>query len=317
MKRWLPWLLVVATGAAAQTYPERPMRVIVPVAAGGNQEITIRAVADEMSKALGQQMLIESRPSSSALVGTQAVAKAAPDGYTLLSISSTFIRAAVMVPNPGYDPLRDFAPVTLISRIPMVLVVNPAMNVRSVRELIAAAKSKPGEISYASSGVGSTGHVAAEIFSSMAGVRMLHVPYKGNSQSLIDVLGGQVPVMFDQVSTSVAHVRAGKLRALGVTTKARSPLFPDVPTIDEAGLPGFEDYTLTGLLAPAGTPRAIVERLRAEAARAIAQPELRAKFLERGIELAASTSPEEFASQLQSELTGFTKLARDAKLKAE
>jgi tripartite-type tricarboxylate transporter receptor subunit TctC len=191
------------------------------------------------------------------------------------------------------------------------------MNVRSVRELIAAAKSKPGEISYASSGVGSTGHVAAEIFSSMAGVRMLHVPYKGNSQSLIDVLGGQVPVMFDQVSTSVAHVRAGKLRALGVTTKARSPLFPDVPTIDEAGLPGFEDYTLTGLLAPAGTPRAIVERLRAEAARAIAQPELRAKFLERGIELAASTSPEEFASQLQSELTGFTKLARDAKLKAE
>ena len=314
-------ILVFAFGpeyAKAQAdYPSKPIRVIVPVAAGGNQEITIRAIADEMSRKLGQQMLIETRPSASALVGTQQVAKAAPDGYTLLSVSSTFVRASIMVANPGYDPARDFAAVSLISRIPMVLVVNPSMPVQSVRDLIALAKGKPGEIAYATSGIGSTGHVAGEIFSSMAGIRMLHVPYKGNAQAIVDVLGGQVPVIFDQVSTSVSHVRAGKLRALGVTTRTRSPLFPEVPTIDEAGLPGYEYVTWTGLMAPAGTPREVLERLRAEIARAVAVPELRARFLERGIELVSSASPEEYSAYIRSEFTSFTRVARDANLKSE
>ena len=314
-------ILVFAFGpeyAKAQAdYPSKPIRVIVPVAAGGNQEITIRAIADEMSRKLGQQMLIETRPSASALVGTQQVAKAAPDGYTLLSVSSTFVRASIMVANPGYDPARDFAAVSLISRIPMVLVVNPSMPVQSVRDLIALAKGKPGEIAYATSGIGSTGHVAGEIFSSMAGIRMLHVPYKGNAQAIVDVLGGQVPVIFDQVSTSVSHVRAGKLRALGVTTRTRSPLFPEVPTIDEAGLPGYEYVTWTGLMAPAGTPREVLERLRAEIARAVAVPELRARFLERGIELVSSASLEEYSAYIRSEFTSFTRVARDANLKSE
>ena len=302
---------------AQADYPSKPIRVIVPVAAGGNQEITVRAVADEMSKKLGQQMLIEARPSASALVGTQLVAKAAPDGYTLLSVSSTFVRASIMVANPGYDPVKDFAAVSLISRIPMVLVVNPSMPVQSVRDLIALAKGKPGEIAYATSGIGSTGHVAGEIFSSLAGIRMLHVPYKGNSQAIVDVLGGQVPVFFDQVSTSVSHVRAGKLRALGVTTRTRSPVLPDVPTIDEAGLPGYEDVTWTGLLAPAGTPREVRERLRAEIARAVAVPELRARFLERGIELVSSATPADYSDYIRSEVASFGRIAREANLKSE
>ena len=312
-------LALLAPGICAQPadYPSKPIRIIVPVAAGGNQEITIRAVAEEMSKGLGQPMLIEARPSASGLVGSQVVARSAPDGYTLLSVSNTFVRAAIMVANAGYDPIKEFVAVTQVSRTPMVLVVSPSLPAHSIKELVALAKEKPGQLSYATAGIGSTGHVAAEMFSRAAGIRMLHVPYKGNSQALVDVLGGQVPVMFDQVSTSVAQVRAGKLRAIGVTTRTRSPLFPEVPTVEESGVPGFEDVTWNGLMAPAGTPREIVERVRAEAARAVRVPELRARFLERGIELAGSASADEFAAYVRSEFAGFSKLAKDAKLKVE
>jgi tripartite-type tricarboxylate transporter receptor subunit TctC len=191
----------------------------------------------------------------------------------------------------------------------MVLIVNPAMSARSVAELVRLAKANPGGISYATAGIGSTGHVAAELFCRMAQVKMLHVPYKGNAQAIVDVLGGQVPVMFDQISTSLGHVRAGKLRALGVTSRERSPLLPDVPTIDEAGLAGFEDVTWNGVVAPAGTPRQVLERLRAEIARAVSVPELRKRYFERGIELVASNSPEEFGAYLNSEVANFGALA--------
>ena len=310
--------LLFAVGLAhAQGYPAKPVRIIVPVAAGGNQEITIRAVADEMSKSLGQPLLIEARPSASALVGTQFVARSAPDGYTLLSVSTTFSRAATLVASAGYDPVRDFVGVSLVSRIPQVLEVNPSVPAHSVAELIAIAKSKPGQLSYATSGIGSTGHIAAELFMRQAGIRMLHVPYKGNAQSLADVLGGQVNLMFDQMSTSLAHIHAGKLRALGVTSRERSPLLPNVPTIAEQGLAGFEDVTWTALMAPAGTPPEIVERLRAAVATAVAQPELRKRFLERAIELQASKSPEEFTAYVKSEVENFARLAREANLKSE
>ena len=311
-------LLLFAVGLAhAQSYPAKPVRIIVPVAAGGNQEITIRAVADEMSKSLGQPLLIEARPSASALVGTQFVARAAPDGYTLLSVSTTFSRAATLVASAGYDPVKDFVGVSLVSRIPQVLEVNPSVPAHSVAELIALAKSKPGQLSYATSGIGSTGHIAAELFMRQAGIRMLHVPYKGNAQSLADVLGGQVNLMFDQMSTSLAHIHAGKLRALGVTSRERSPLLPDVPTIAEQGVAGFEDVTWTALMAPTGTPREIVERLRVAVATAVAQPELRKRFLERAIELQASKSPEEFTAYVKSEVENFARLAREANLKSE
>ena len=318
----MKWVFIVLAFAflaegKTQDYPSKPIRLIVPVAAGGNQEITARAVAEEMAKGLGQQIIVESRPSSSALIGTQLVAHAAPDGYTLLSVSTTFARAPVLVKAAGYDAVRDFAGVSLVSRIPLVLVVNPAVPAKSVAELIALAKAKPGELSYGTSGLGSTGHVAQEVFNRAAGIRMLHVPYKGNAQSLVDVLGGQIQVMFDQLSTSLPHVRSGKLRALGVSSRARSPLIPDVPTIDESGLPGFEDVTWNAFLAPAGTPKPIVDRLHREITRAVAVPELRARFLERAIELTASKSPEELSAYVKSEVQAFAKLAKEADLKAE
>jgi tripartite-type tricarboxylate transporter receptor subunit TctC len=309
--------VVLAAAAAAQAYPAKPIRVIVPVAAGGNQEITIRAVAEEMAKRLGQPLVVEARPSSSALVGTQFVARSAPDGYTLLSVSTTFARAATLVAAAGYDPVRDFVPVSLVSRIPQMLLVHPSVPAQSVSELVALAKARPGQLSYATSGIGSTGHIAAELFSRQAGIRMLHVPYKGNAQSLADVLGGQVQVMFDQMSTSLAHVNAGRLRALGVTSRTRSPLLPELPTIEEQGLAGFEDVTWNSLMAPAGTPRDIVERLRAEVAAAVAVPELRKRFLERAIELQASASIAEAAAFVQREVESFARLAREANLKAE
>lgn len=310
-------LVALCAAAHAQTYPAKPVRIIVPVAAGGNQEITIRAVADEMSKSLGQPLLVEARPSASALVGTQFVARSAPDGYTLLSVSTTFSRAAMLVPSAGYDPVKDFVGVSLVSRIPQVLDVNPSVPASSVAELIALAKAKPGQLSYATSGIGSTGHIAAELFMRQAGIRMLHVPYKGNAQSLADVLGGQVNLMFDQMSTSLPHIHAGKLRALGVTSRERSPLLPDVPTIAEQGLPGFEDVTWTALMAPAGTSAEIVERLRAAAATAVTQPDLRKRFLERAIELQASASSAEFTAYVKSEVESFARLAREANIKAE
>src|SRR4051812_31751982 len=305
-------LLLCATTASAQSYPSKPVRIIVPVAAGGNQEITIRAVADEMSKALGQPLLIEARPSSSALVGTQFVARSAPDGYTLLSVSTTFARAATLVASAGYDPVRDFVAVSLVSRIPQLLVVNPGIPASNVAELIALAKTK--ELAYASSGLGSTGHIAAELFSRQAGIRMLHIPYKGNAQSIADVLGGQVPLMFDQMSTSIAQVKAGKLRALGVTSRTRSLLLPEVPTIAEQGLAGYEDMTWNGLMAPAGTPREVLERLRAAMVTAVSAPELRQRFLERAIELEASRSLAEVAAFVRDEVAAFARLAREANL---
>ena len=306
-------LLALVCGVAqAQSYPAKPIRVIVPVAAGGNQEITIRAVAEEMAKSLGQPLLIEARPSASALVGTQFVARSAPDGYTLLSVSTTFARAATLVASAGYDPVRDFAAVSLVSRIPQVLVLNPGVPASTVAELIALAKSK--ELAYASSGLGSTGHIAAELFSRQAGIRMLHIPYKGNAQSIADVLGGQVPLMFDQMSTSLPQIKAGKLRPLGVTTRARSPLLPDVPTIAEQGLAGYEDVTWNGLMAPAGTPRDVLERVRAAVATAVSAPELRQRFLERAIELEASRSLAEFAAFVRDEVAAFARLAREANL---
>src|SRR5688572_9957602 len=229
--------LLFATIAHAQNpaaqYPSKPLRIIVPVAAGGNVDIVARTLAAKFSESLGHQVLVDNRPSASSLVGTQLVAKSPPDGYTVLAIANTFASAPGIVSTPGYDPVKDFVGVSQTARIPMVLVVNPSLPVKSLKELIVLAKARPGQLAYASSGTGSTGHIAAEMFSRQAGIRMLHVPYKGNAQSLIDLIGGQVMVMFDQISTSTPHLKANKIRPLGVTTLTRATLFPDIPTIDE------------------------------------------------------------------------------------
>jgi len=307
----------VAALAQGADYPSRAVRIIVPLAPGGNVDIVARTVADQIAKSLGQPVVVENRPGASSLVGTLLVARSIPDGYTVLAMSNTFATVPLIVPDPGYDPLKDFAAITLTCLVPQVLDVNPALPAHSVKELIALAKSQPGKISYASSGNGSTGHMAAELFSRQAGIRMLHVPYKGNSQALIDVIGGQVAMMFDQVSTSAPQIRAGKVRALAVTSLRRSPLLPDVPTVDESGLAGYEDITFNGLVAPAGTQREILARLNRAVASAVSEPDLSKRFIERGIELKASVSPEEFTGYIKAEFEKKKRLAREAGIKPE
>jgi tripartite-type tricarboxylate transporter receptor subunit TctC len=303
--------------AQAADYPNRALRIIVPLAAGGNVDIVARTVAEQIARTLGQPVVVENRPGASSLVGTQLVGKAAPDGYTLLAMANTFATVPLIVPDPGYDPLKDFAGVTLTCLVPQVLVANPLLAARSVKELIALAKSEPGKIPYASAGNGSTGHMAAELFARQAGIRMLHVPYKGNSQALVDLIGGQVSVMFDQVSTSAPQIKAGKVRALAVTSLARSPLLPEVPTVDESGLAGYEDITFNGLVAPAGTPHEILVRLNRAVASAVSEPDLHKRFIERGIELKASASPEDFSAYIRAEFEKKKRLAQEAGIKPE
>jgi tripartite-type tricarboxylate transporter receptor subunit TctC len=293
-------------------YPSKLVRIINPVAAGGNQDVVARAYAEQFGKNLGQQFVIENRPGNSAIIGTRYVKSSPADGYTLLAISNTFPRTPTMIKDAGYDPLKDFAAVSMTSDTPLVFVITPGLPVRTVKAFIALAKQRPGEISSGSSGAGSTGHVAAEMFSRRAGIKLLHIQYKGAAPAVIDLVGGHVMLRFDQVTTSLPHIRAGKLRALGVTSAKRSPQLPDVPTIDEAALPGFVDTTFNGLIAPAGTPPAIVERLRAEVAKAAAIPELRKRYQDMGIELVSSNSPEEFAGFLKKHVEEFNRLARDA-----
>ena len=311
-------LLSLATHGWSQTapYPVKPVRVVNPVAPGGNQDTIARAISDQLTRSLGQPFVMESRPASSAIVGTRYVKSAPPDGYTLLAISNTFVRVPALMAEPGYDPVKDFAAISLTGEVPLVLVVNPALPVKTVQEFIALAKRRPGELTSASSGAGSTGHVAAEVFSRRAGIRLLNVQYKGAAPAVIDLVGGHVMLRFDQVTTSLPFIRAGKLRALGVTTLKRSPTLPDVPTIDESGLAGFNDPTFNGLVAPAGTPRDVIERLREGVAKAVAVAEVHNRLLEQGIDLVASNSSEEFAAFLRKQVEEFAVLARQTGMKA-
>ena len=298
-------------------YPTKPIRIIVPVAPGGNVDIVARTLAAELAKSMGQSVIVENRPSAASIVGTQLVARAAPDGYMLLAHSSTFFTAPTIAPSAGYDPVKDFAPITLTCKAPMFMEVHPSVPARNVAELVAIAKAKPGYISSANSGNGSTGHMAGEVFASRAGIKLLNVFYKGSAQAIIDVISGQAMLMFDQISTSGPYVKSGKLRALAVTSLQRSPMFTNVPTMAESGYPGYEDVTLNFLLAPAGTPKEIVAKLHAEVTKAYQQPELIKRFTERSIQLVASPSPEAFGDQIKSEVARLSKVARDAGIKAE
>ena len=310
-------MATLSPGVMAQAYPAKPVRIVVPFAAGGNVDLVARGVAQRLSEQVGLQVIVDNRPGASALLGTHLVAKAAPDGYTLLAMANTFAVVPSIVSNPGYDPLKDFAGVSQTCLVPQVLVVNPALPPRTVKQLVALAKARPGELSYASAGTGGTGHMAAELFSLHAGLKMLHVPYKGNAQAIIDVISGQVTMMFDQVSTSTPHIRAGKLRGIAVTSLKRSPLLPELPTIDESGMKGFEDITFNGLVAPAATPREILVRLNAEVTKAVAHPELRQRFIQQGVELTASNSPDAFMEYIRAEFVKKAKLARAANIRIE
>jgi len=315
--RTLLLALMLCAGSAFAQYPNKPIRMIVPLVPGGNQDIVARAVAEEVSRNLGQPVIVENRPGQSAIIGTQFVKNSPPDGYTLLSVAVTFARVPAVVKAAGYDATGDFTGVSLVCRIPQVLVVHPGFPAKNLQELIAAAKARPGEVSFGSSGNGSTGHVAAEMFMRMTGTRLLHVAYKGNAQALVDVMGGQINMMFDQVSTSGPQVKGGKVRALGVTTIARTAVLPDVPSLHELGLANFEDVTWNGIVAPAQTPPAVVSRLHAAIASALSNPDLQKRYLERGIELTASRSPGEFSAYVKSQAEGFAALVREAGIKVE
>ena len=300
--------MVVTAAAHAQSYPSRTVRIVVPLSAGGNVTIVTRALAQKLGEALGHQLIVDNRPGGNGVIGAEIVARSAPDGYTLLTAANSFVALHGLVAKVPYDPVKDFAGVSLIATLPQALVVHPSVPARSVKELIALARARPEELVHATQGEASTGRIAAELFTQQTGAKFLHVPYKGGGPAMIDLVGGQVSLMFATVSTALPHVNSGRIRALGLTSRSRSPAFPDVPTIAEAGAPGYEAVIWNVMLAPAGTPMEIRTRLHAEIARAVAAPELRKQFLAQGVELTASRSPEECSAFIAAEFEKHNRL---------
>jgi tripartite-type tricarboxylate transporter receptor subunit TctC len=309
-----------ALQAAEQIYPKKMVQIIVPVAAGGNLDLVARSMAPALTKSLGQQFIVDNRPGASSLVGIQLVARAAPDGYTLLFTANTFALAPFVMLNAGYDPVKDFVGVSQACTLPQILVVRPTLPVKSVKELLAYARANPGKLNVGHSGTGGTGHMAWEMFNQAAGgdLKVVQIPYKGNAPALVDLLGGQLDMVFDTFSTSIQYVKAGKIRALGLGASKRSPIFPDLPTVaDAGGMPGFDPSIFNGFLAPAGTPRDILVILQREIAKAVQQPEIRNRFLAQGVELIASESPEQFTEFIRNQVERHAKIVRDAGIKPE
>lgn len=310
-------LALAALSAAAQQYPTRPIRLIAPFPPGGGVDVVARTVGEKLGARLGQTIVVDNRPGAGATLGTALAAKGTPDGYTLLvapviglAIAHAYYRKL------DYDLRRDFAPVSKIGFGTVVLVVPPKLGVSSVKELIALAKAKPGQLSFASSGIGGLIHLTGELFKQMAGVDILHVPYKGTTQLLPDLIDGRVSLAIDSLPAHIPHIQARRLRALGVARRNRSAQLPDVPTISEAGLPGFESYTDYALYAPAGTSKAIVALLNRETNTVLQLPDLRAKLAGIGIEVAGST-PEALGAEVASEIARWTKVIQDANIKQE
>jgi len=321
MKAWqaaaLAAWMAVAPGAWGQSWPAKPIKLVAPSTPGDAPDVIARMVAEKLSTALGQQVVVENRPGAGGVVGSDAVAKAAPDGYTLImgNAGSHGINAAVYTKLP-YDIQRDFAPVSQVAVAPNVMVINPGVPATSVAEFIAYAKAQPGKLSYASGGNGSSAHMSMELFKSMAGIDLTHIPYKGSSPALTDVVGGQVVAFIGNMPPTVPLVKGGKLRALAVTTKTRSPLMPELPTIAESGLPGYETVAWFGVLAPAGTPPEIVNRLSQEIAKIAKSPEMREKLLAMGAEPVGST-PEEFKGVIDRDIAKWKPLAQKVGIKVD
>ena len=307
-------LMCVAALAAAQDYPNRPIRLVVPQPAGGPTDIVSRLVAQKLSERLGQQVIVDYRPGAGSNIGTELVAKAPKDGYTLVVATVQHIVNPFLFPALPFDPARDFTPVTLMTKAYIVLDVNPEVPVQNVKELIAYAKSKAGGVSWASAGNGSTSHLALELFKVETGVPATHVPYKGTPPALNDLIGGRVQAMFDGVITSLPQIKAGKVKPLAVASNTRSPLLPDVPTMTEAGMPGFETVGLAAILAPAGTPPAIVDKLHREIAAILKMPDVRGQLEGMGLEIVAS-SPEEYQAAIRAEIPRWEKIVREVAAK--
>ena len=309
-------LLCTATAAQTAAYPTRPVRFIVPSAAGGGTDIIARAISLKLAENLGQQFVVDNRPGAGQMIGIELAAKAPPDGHTILMAASTLAINPVMYKKVSYDPLRDFAPVTQAASLPNVLVVHPSLPVNSVAELIAYAKQRPGQLNFASAGIGTSPQMSIELLKSMAGIDMVHIPYKGTAPGVVDLLAGQVLVMAPNLLTALPHIKSGKLRALAVTSAKRTQALPEVPTVAESGLAGYDSTQWYGVLAPAGTPREIVTRLHDAIVRALRDAEVGKRLAADGAEPVGS-SPEEFAAFIKSESEKWAKVATAAGIKAE
>jgi tripartite-type tricarboxylate transporter receptor subunit TctC len=298
-----------ASPTLAQDYPSRPIKIIVPFSPGGAVDGPTRIVAQELSKRLGQQVVVENRPGAGATIGSEAVAKSPADGYTLLLASQTNAISATLYSQLKFHPLDDFAPIMLIGREPGVLVVHPSLPVQTIQELMTYIRERPGQLDYASSGNGSGQHLFAALFLSQTGLKMNHVPYRGSGQATTDLLGGQVMVSFPGIAGMLGHIKAGKLRALAVTSANRSPQLPDVPTIGESAVPGYTAYVWLGLMAPKGTPPAIIDKLHRELLSTMATPEVKSYMANASIDLVAST-PAEFAAFFREEIDRWGKIIK-------
>ncbi|MEI7678405.1 MAG: tripartite tricarboxylate transporter substrate binding protein [Betaproteobacteria bacterium] len=311
-------LLAAAPAAFAQDaarYPDRPLRLIVPFAPGGGLDITARLLGHKLTEQWGQNIVVDSRPGAATIVGTEIAAKAAADGYTILMITTTFAINPGLYPKLPYDPIRDFVPVTQLNTQPNVIVITPSAAAGTVRDLIALAKVKPGELTYASPGSGSAPHLSAELFQRMAGIRMIHVPYKGIPAAVTDVIGGRITMLFTTTISAAPHVKSGKLRALAVTSAKRHPSMPEVATVAES-LPGYHAEAFQGMMVPAGTPPAIVAKLATAVANTLKLPDVVQRFNLDGAEPVGS-SPKEFATFLKAEMQRWSKVIQDAAIKPE
>ena len=307
---------LASSSAMAQAWPSRPISLIVPFPAGGTTDVLARAVGLELSKSLGQPVIVESKPGAGSTLGADYVAKAKPDGYTLLMGAVHHTIATSVYKKLAYDFQKDFAPVTTVALVPNVLVVNPAVPAKNVKDLLALAKAEPGKLTYGSNGNGTGQHLIGAQFEGMGGVQLLHVPYKGSGPLTTDLLGGQITMSFDTITPVLPHIKAGKLRALAVTTATRSKALPDVPTLDESGLKGFNLGTWFGVLAPAATPRDVVTRLNSEIVKIINSPEFKKKMDDIGAEPIGNT-PAQMAKQIKDDTERFAKLVKDAKVSIE
>ena len=313
----LACIVSLAAPAYGQTYPAKPVRIVVPQAPGAQSELFARMLGQKLGESMGQPVISDPRPGAGGAIGAEVAARAAPDGYTLLmGTNSTHGANPALYSKLAYDPVRDFAPIALTVGMPYVLSVHPSLPVANVKQLIAFAKARPGQLNYASAGNGSTHQVCGELFKSMARLNIVHVPYKGGPPATLAAAGGEVSMVFNTVGAMHPFVTSGKLRGLGVTTTTRSGKLPDVPTLSEAGLPGFQIMSWFGLLAPAGTPRPIITRLNAETLKALGAPEIKSAISATGLE-AIPGSPEQFAEHIKSEIARISAIARSAGIRAE
>jgi tripartite-type tricarboxylate transporter receptor subunit TctC len=307
--------LAVAQDKGASAYPAKPIRLIVPFAPGGGLDITTRLIGQRLTQKWGQNVVVDTRPGAATIVGTEIASNAAPDGYTMLMITTTFAINPSLYPKLPYDPLKDFAPVTQLNSQPNVLIVNATAPAATVKELIALAKSKPGELTFATPGAGSAPHLSAELFKRMAGIEMTHVPYKGIPPAITDVVGGRVTMLFTTTISAAPHIKGGKVKALAITAGKRLDTMPDVPTIGET-LKGYEAEAFQGMVAPAGVPRAIVEKLAGEVAAIVRQPEM-VKTFEASGAVAVGSTPAEFDAFLKAQMAKWGKVIKDAGIRLE